>query len=184
MARTGKAARAMERLSGLAQLALAESVVKACKAATDPRGGAHGAPNLRTEADDALREAYELEGVDRKRIVIGGVEVGTLSARVSKPAEVVEPEIENDIALVDWLRETDGGRDALVRLVTGYRTRQAVLDAATADGELPGGCRMVERREPARWLGTALRVKPEKVAAALAGELPQAVAGLLGGEAE
>lgn len=179
----------MTELSNLAKLALAESVVKACKSMTDPKGGAHGAPNLRTDADDALRNAYEYEGVDRKRIVIDGVEVGTLSARLSKPVEGVAPEIDDDAAFVAWLRESDGGADALMRLVTGYRTRQAVLDAATADGELPDGelpdgCRMVERREPARWLGTTLRVKPEKVAQALAGELPQAVAGLLGGEVE
>lgn len=172
----------MAEISALAKLALAESVVKACRAATDPKGGAHGAPNLRTDADDALRDAYERDGVDRKRITIGGVEVGTLSARLSKPAEGVAPEIADDAAFVAWLRGSDGGADALMRLVTGYRTRKAVLDAATADGELPDGCRMVERSEPARWLGTTLKVKPDKVAQALAGELPQAVAGLLGGE--
>ena len=154
----------MTELSAIAKLALAESVVKACKAATDPKGGAHGEPNLRTDADDALRDAYERDGVDRKRIVIGGTEVGTISARLSKPVEGIAPEIADDAAFVAWLRGSDGGADALMRLVTGYRTRQA------------------ERREPARWLGTTLRVKPEKVAQALAGELPQAVAGLLGGE--
>ena len=110
------------------------------------------------------------------------MDVGTLSARLSKPVEGVAPEIADDAAFVAWLRASDGGADALMRLVTGYRTRQAVLDAATADGELPGGCRMVERREPARWLGTVLRVDKQSVAQALAGELPQAVAGLLGGE--
>lgn len=172
----------MAELSGLARLALAESVVKACKTMTDPKGGAHGESNLRTDADDQLRRAYEQDGVDRKRIVMGDVEVGTLSARISKPVSGIAPEIADDAAFVAWLRESDGGADALLRLVTGYRTRQAVLDAATADGELPDGCRMVERSEPARWLGTALRVKPERVAQALAGELPQAVAGLLGVE--
>lgn len=171
----------MSELSSLAKLALAESVVKACKAATDPKGGAHGAPNLRTSADDSLRCAFEEQGVDRRRIMIGDVEVGTLSARLSKPVDGIAPEIADDAAFVAWLRESDGGADALLRLVTGYRTRQAVLDAATADGELPDGCRMVERSEPARWLGTALRVKPERVAQALAGELPSAVMGLLGG---
>ena len=174
----------MAELSSLAKLALAESVVKACRAATDPKGGAHGAPNLRTDADDALRDAYERDGVDRKRIVIGGTEVGTLSARLSKPVEGVAPEIADDAAFVAWLRGSDGGADALMRLVTGYRTRQAVLDAATADGELPDGCRMVERREPARWLGTTLRVDPKKVGAALGAELPSAVVGLLGGGEE
>lgn len=171
----------MAELSPLAKLALAESVVKACKAATDPKGGAHGAPNLRTDADDALRCAYEQDGVDRKRIVIGGTEVGTLSARLSKPVEGVAPEIADDAAFVAWLRGSDGGADTLMRLVTGYRTRQAVLDAATADGELPDGCRMVDRCEPARWLGTVLRVDKQSVAQALGDSLPSAVYGLLSG---
>lgn len=172
----------MAELSALAKLALAESVVKACRAATDPRGGAHGAPNLRTDADDALRDAYERDGVDRKRIAIGGVEVGTLSARLSKPESGMRVVVDDEKAFVRWIMASDGGEDTIWRLIHDPKTRDAVIAAATADGELPDGCRMVERSEPARWLGTTLRVKPEKVAQALAGELPQAVAGLLGGE--
>lgn len=169
----------MKANDSLSRLALADAVVKACKQMTDPRGGAHGAPNLRTEADDALREAYLMEGTDRRRITINGEQVGTLSARFTKGVDGVVPEIYDCEKLIEWLRTTDGGWDTLQRLV--YSMPCKVLEAATTDGELPDGCRMVERSEPPQWAGTTLRVDSQKVARALAGELPEAVAGLLDG---
>ena len=168
-------------LSDLQRLAVVEAMGKAIKDVTNPRGGAHGAPTLRTECDDALRQMYETEGVDRKRIVINGQEVGTLSARISKPESGTRVVMVKDFDLVDWLRHSDGGFDALLRLVRDPKTRDAVISAATADGELPDGCRVEQYDKPAAWLGTTLRVSVPKVGAALGGELPSAVMGLLGG---
>lgn len=168
-------------LNDLQRLAVAEAMGKAIKDVTNPRGGAHGAPTLRTECDDALRQMYEEEGVDRKRIVISGQEVGTLSARFSKPESGTRVVMDRDLDLVEWLRHSDGGFDALLRLVRDGKTRDAIIAAATADGELPDGCRVDGYEKPAAWLGTALRVDPKKVGAALGAELPSAVMGLLGG---
>ena len=174
----------MTELTDIQRLAVAEAMGKAIKDMTNPRGGAHGAPTLRTECDDALRQMYEAEGVDRKRIVINGQEVGTLSARVSKPESGTRVVMDNDSDFVDWLRHSDGGFDALLRLVHDGKTRDAIISAATADGELPDGCRVESYDKPAAWLGTALRVDTKKVGAALGAELPSAVAGLLGGGEE
>lgn len=171
----------MTELNDLQRLAVAEAMGKAIKDMTNPRGGAHGAPTLRTECDDALRQMYEEEGVDRKRIVINGQEVGTLSARLSKPESGTRVVMSDTGEFVRWLRESDGGYDALWRLVTASKTNQAVLDAATADGELPDGCRVEDYERLAAWLGTTLRVSVPKVGAALGAELPSAVMGLLGG---
>ena len=168
-------------LNDLQRLAVAEAMGKAIKDVTNPRGGAHGAPTLRTECDDALRQMYEAEGVDRKRIVINGTEVGTLSARLSKPESGTRVSMSDTGEFVRWLRESDGGRDALGRLLADPKTRQAIVAAATADGELPDGCRVESYERPASWLGTTLRVDPKKVGAALGAELPSAVVGLLGG---
>ena len=168
-------------LNDLQRLAVAEAMGKAIKDMTNPRGGAHGAPTLRTECDDALRQMYEEEGVDRKRIVINGTEVGTLSARLSKPESGTRVVMDDRDALVEWLLHSDGGEDAIKRLVRDPKTRDAVIAAATADGELPDGCRVESYEKPAAWLGTALRVDPKKVGAALGAELPSAVVGLLGG---
>lgn len=171
-------------LSDIQRLAVAEAMSKAIRDVTNPRGGAHGAPTLRTECDDALRQMYETEGVDRKRIVINGQEVGTLGARLSKPESGTRVVMDKDFDFVDWLRHSDGGFDALLRLVRDGKTRDAIIAAATADGELPDGCRVESYDKPAAWLGTTLRVSAPKVGAALGGELPSAVMGLLGGGEE
>ena len=168
-------------LSDLQRLAVAEAMGKAIRGMTDPRGGAHGAPTLRTECDDALRADFEQDGTDRRRIVINGTEVGTLSARLSKPESGTRVVMDKDYDLVDWLRHSDGGFDALLRLVRDGKTRDAIIAAATADGELPDGCRVESYDKPQAWLGTTLRVDPKKVGAALGAELPSAVVGLLGG---
>lgn len=161
----------------LARLALAEAVAKACRAMTNPRGGAKGAPNLRTEVDDALRNMYESAGVSQLKVEVNGEQVGTVSARVSKPEERVEPAVAHKGEFVRWLRESDGGFDALQRLVDSMPDR--LVEAACVDGELPDGCVMRRVSEPAHWLGTTLRVDPRKVGAALGAGLPDAVAGLL-----
>lgn len=168
-------------LNDLQRLAVAEAMGKAIKDMTNPRGGAHGAPTLRTECDDALRADFEVSGTDRRRIVINGQEVGTLSARLSKSESGTRVVVSDGGELLYWLRNSDGGRDALGRLLADPKTRQAIVDAATADGELPDGCRVESYEKPAAWLGTTLRVDPKKVGAALGAELPSAVAGLLGG---
>lgn len=171
-------------LTDIQRLAVAEAMGKAIKDMTNPRGGAHGAPTLRTECDDALRADFEADGTDRRRIVINGTEVGTLSARLSKPESGTRVAMTDTGLFVRWLRESDGGFDALWRLVTASKTNQAVIDAATADGELPDGCRVESYDKPQTWLGTTLRVSVPKVGAALGGELPSAVVGLLGGGEE
>ena len=171
----------MTELTDIQRLAVAEAMGKAIKDMTNPRGGAHGAPTLRTECDDALRQMYDAEGVDRKRIVINGQEVGTLSARVSKPESGTRVVVGDEMAFVRWIMAGDGGEDAIWRLIHDPKTRDAVIAAATADGELPDGCRVESYERPAQWLGTALRVDPKKVGAALGAELPFAVVGLLGG---
>ena len=171
-------------LNDLQRLAVAEAMGKAIKDVTNPRGGAHGAPTLRTECDDALRQMYEEEGVDRKRIVINGTEVGTLSARLSKPESGTRVVMDDRDALVEWLLHSDGGEDAIKRLVSDGKTRDTIIAAATADGELPDGCRVESYDKPQAWLGTTLRVSVPKVGAALGGELPSAVIGLLGGANE
>lgn len=171
-------------LSDLQRLAVAEAMGKAIKDVTNPRGGAHGAPTLRTECDDALRADFEASGTDRRRIVINGQEVGTLSARVSKPESGMRVVLSSGSDFLYWLRSSDGGRAALARLVVDPRMQQALVDASTVDGELPDGCRIERYDKPAQWLGTTLRVSVPKVGQALGGELPSAVMGLLGGGAE
>ena len=121
----------MTELTDIQRLAVAEAMGKAIKDMTNQRGGAHGAPTLRTECDDALRADFEASGTDRRRISINGVEVGTLSARLSKPESGTRVVMYNDFDLVNWLRNTDGGFDALLRLVRDPKTHDAIIASAT-----------------------------------------------------
>lgn len=167
-------------MDDIERLAIAQAVYKAVSDAVSTRGGRRGAANLRTRVDDAVKRAYVETGADRTRLRVAGEEVGTISVKLSKPVDAAEPCVEDAAALVGWLRGSDGGRDALMRLVHGEPG--LVLRAATADGELPDGCRVRKVVEPPRITGTLLRVDPAKVAAALGDGLPGAVAGLLEGE--
>lgn len=162
----------------LAGLALAQSLYKRLGEALSTLGGADGAPNLRTEADDALQELYEQTGADRIAIEVNGAKVGTLSMSFTKPERGVRCSVRDNEAFVRWLRESDGGRDALMRML--YNDPGYMVAAATADGELPDGCFMEEFDEPARVKGKTLRVDAAKVAQAYADGLPGAVMELLG----
>jgi hypothetical protein len=166
------------KLNDIQRVAVAAALEKQLKKVLDSRA----VDSPRAKVDDDLREAFERDGVDRRRIIVNAREVGTLSLSMIKPRHGVEMRVDSTARLADWVRDTDEGRDALMMAIGDVRVQDALVSAATEYGFLPDGCRMVQVDEPARIKGTVLRVKPEKVAEALAGELPQTVAGLLGGE--
>ena len=168
-----------EQNDSLAKLALAEAIIKAAREMTNPRGGAHGAPNLRTECDDRLRRMYEESGTDRQRVLVNGEQVGTLSARVSKPAQVNQLDVLDFDALRAWLKGEDG-EEYLDQIIA--KAVPEVMELCMADGVGPDGWAMVGHTEPSHWLGTTLRIDKEKVANALGSQLPQAVAGFLAGD--
>lgn len=162
-------------LTDMERLAVASALEKQVKKLTDTRA----ADSLRTRADDSLRALYDATGCDRVRIEVAGREVGTLTLSFTKPKTGVEMRVDSADKLGDWVRGTDEGRDALMLALCDTRVQDALAKAAAEYGFMPDGCRMVDVDEPARIKGTVLRVQPDKVARALAGELPQAVAGLL-----
>ena len=129
-----------EQNDGLAKLALAEAIIKAAREMTNPRGGAHGAPNLRTECDDRLRQMYEESGTDRQRVLVNGEQVGTLSARVSKPVQVNQLDVLDFDALRAWLKGEDGA-EYLDQIIA--KAVPEVMELCMADGVVPDGCAMV-----------------------------------------
>lgn len=139
---------------------------------------AHSIDNPRTQLDGELRNLYVQMGVSKLDLKVNGKKVGTVSARLSKPKVEVVPQVKNVTEFVDWIMTSDSGIDTLTRLVTLYPDK--VLECATKDGELPGGCEMVKHESAESWLGTTLRVDADKVADAYQGQLPQRIYGLLG----
>lgn len=170
------------KLTEMQELALWKAIADAAneRITTRPKGGA----NLRTEIDDSMIALYETTGADRVKLQLNGQEVGTLSLTFTKPKQGVEMRVTDTKKLVKWLRETDEGGDVLMTIICGIKLQEAIVNAATDYGFLPDGCAMVEVNEPKHYKGTMLKVDGLKVARAMAGELPSAVAGLLGGEVE
>lgn len=165
------------------ELALWKAIADAAneRITTRPKGGA----NLRTEIDDSMIALYETTGADRVKLKLHEQEVGTLSLTFTKPKQGVEMRVTDTKELVEWLRETDEGSDVLMTIICGIKLQDAIVNAAMDYGFLPDGCAMVEVNEPRHYKGTMLKVDGLKVARAMAGELPSAVAGLLGmGEVE
>lgn len=170
------------KLTEMQELALWKAIADAAneRVTTRPKGGS----NLRTEIDDSMIALYESTGADRVKLALNGQEVGTLSLTFTKPKQGVEMRVTDTKRLVQWLRETDEGGDVLMTIICGIKLQEAIVTAAMDYGFLPDGCAMVEVDEPKHYKGTTLKVDGMKAASAMAGELPSAVAGLLGGEVE
>lgn len=161
----------------LARLAVATALERRIKDYTDPRG----IDNARTRVDERARALYEESGVTQQTITINGQKVGVVSARVSKPSSRLMPMVTDVEAFVRWLRTTDGGLLALERLAAS--SPKQILAESMAEGEVPDGVVVTAADEPARWLGTTVRVDADKVAEALGPELQGTVTRLLeGGE--
>ena len=135
---------------------------------------------VREDVDVQMREDFLQHGVTQKQLTVNGQKVGTISARMTKEKVGKYPMIKSLPEFVEWLRTSDGGLDTLNRLVTVKP--DLVLEAASADGELPDGCEMVERCAPAMMTGTTVRVQLPKVVEALGNNLGSTAAALLTGE--
>lgn len=170
------------QLTEMQELALWKAIADAAneRITTRPKGGS----NLRTEIDESMIALYETTGADRVKLKLHEQEVGTLSLTFTKPKQGVEMRVTDTKKLVKWLRETDEGGDVLMTVICGIKLQEAIVNAAMDYGFLPDGCAMVEVNEPKHYKGTMLKVDGLKVARAMAGELPSAVAGLLDGEVE
>ena len=142
------------------------------------RPDVHTADNRLTQLDDELKNLYVQMGVSKLDLKVNGKKVGTVSARLSKPKVEVVPQVKSVAEFVDWIMTSDSGIDTLTRLITLYPDK--VLECATQDGELPGGCEKVRRGGAESWLGTTPRGDADKGAEAYQGQLPQRIYGLLG----
>ena len=163
----------MPNVSNEARLAVITAFGKAVKQAEK---------QVREEVDAQMREDFMVNGVTQKQLTVNGQKVGTISARMTEKKVGRFPSIANTREFIEWLRTSDGGLDTLDRLVT--LKPDLVLTAAVAEGGLPDGCELVERREPPMMTGTTVRVQLPKVIDALGNNLGAAAAALLTGEVE
>lgn len=111
--------------------------------------------DLNADCKAELEQAFKDEGTTQRRVFINGVDVGTYSARISKP------KVEEAFEVTDWEaleRWHFSNEDALAFVV------RHVVDFAKwhfeQTGEMPDGCELVEKEIPGGKFETAsLRVK-------------------------
>ena len=141
--------------------------------------------NLRGEVNQYYHDLYEQTGATGFEVRLRGQKIGTYGfskVRGQKAhTERIVTVTDRAALLAD---ESDEFNDWLSAYVTEHIDELAVR-YATETGELLDGMAVVEREHPAtpdtiRPNGT-LRVRPEKVAAALGNALPATIAGLLEG---
>lgn len=151
--------------------------------------------SLRAECDREARELYEQYGMTSRDVLINGEKVGTYSVAFSKGKPAADAWVEERAVLQDverfdkWICGMCA--DELKELAVWIRMH-AGADALAeywlcANGELPDGCELLKIDHPAQpaqqkqYKNTVLKVDSQAVVQALAGELPDVVAGLLQG---
>ncbi len=165
----------------LERLAVAQALYKELAkvvSTKDPR-------SVRSSIDAELKADYERDGTDRKRIVINGVEVGTLSAKIAKPSKERRFEVTDWEAFEKWIFTDDVELVKWFCNYVGAHPREFAKWYFEQTGEIPDGCDLVEMTHPGgQWMGTTLRgCDIEKVGEAAGVRLASEVVALLEGGA-
>lgn len=155
----------------LERLALAQALYKKVGEYVSTKGS-----SLRSAADANLMEMFEDDGIDRQRIRINGVEVGTLGISFTKEHTERKMVVDDEGELVEYALDDVAGLTAFL-----CDNAQALADWYMQEGTVPDGCHVHLRGVPKEPKGTVLRVDPDKVAKAYGMNLPDAVYGLLEG---
>lgn len=136
---------------------------------------------LRGSLDAKMLNEYMETGTRTRDLIINGEKVGTYSVKVgkAKPGKVTKQLSVNDESEV--ARWAAANQDELSEFLS--RNWDAFANYCFESyGEVPDGCEVVTTETepvPPQPTGTVLRVDDAKVDHAMAGQLPQAVAGLL-----
>lgn len=163
----------LEDFSPMEQLAIAQGLYKQIAGAVSTKDP----DSLRASIDRQVIRDYLDSGIKSRDLRVNGEKVGTYSVRIAKPkTERVMSETDHE-AFVKWAGENPE-LCTLFALNQAAKLAQFALETA---GELPDGYEFQEVVTPEHAAGTTLKVDVEKVAKAMSGELPSAVAGLLGG---
>ena len=131
--------------------------------------------SLRSELDAEMLKAYELDGIKSRDMRVNGQKVGTYTVRVKKAFSKDKPVLTDISAFTSWLMDNK-------EYAIDYALSQPEFAAwVISHGELPDGYELERVEFPEMATGTTLKVDVQKVADAMGNELPNAVAGLIGG---
>ena len=132
--------------------------------------GTRDPDNLRGEADEYFKNLYLETGAKSFEVNVNGEKVGSYSVTKKDPQIRRSLTWDDDEQVIAWMIEND-----MVEVDEG-----AIMRHFLATGELPPTCEISEW-ETSPDIITTLRIDVDAVKDALKGELPNVVAGLLGG---
>lgn len=135
------------------------------------------ADNLRGQVDARIIDDFESDGIKSRDLRVNGTKVGSIAVTASKPSTKVCVQVEDYDALMAWL----DGKPALVSAIIAAGMKH-IEKYVTETGEVPDGCSATTIEDKGGQV-TGTRItgcKPDAVADALGGSLPDAIAGLLG----
>lgn len=138
---------------------------------------------IRAREDAELMDGFMRAGVDRKRYLVRGKSVGTLSITYTPASEDNVAYVTDEDAFVDWFTHDGNGaqimRDYLRVSSNVVKLMRYVRDYILTTGEIPAGIDTRPERTPEKVGTTARGFKPEVVAQAFGVELSEAVGALL-----
>lgn len=112
---------------------------------------------LRGQVDSRLHELWETTGVDRLRLMVGDIEVGKLTAKISKPQKRTTMYVNDVEALLDDDIE-------VMRAFVRSKSKEYAEFYVEQTGAVPDGCEMGVEDVPAKWQGTTITgCKPQQV---------------------
>lgn len=162
-------------MNSLEKLAVAQAVYKAVGAIVSTKDP----DSLRGQIDAELLRQFDDLGVDRKRLMLNGQEVGKLSVAVSPAKTKVQLYLEDARELALWLIDNPKWIERFLATKDGQKLVDFVADALVVEGEVPRGCEAHEVEVPRSVSTKITGCKPEDVAAALGEALPETFVGLL-----
>ena len=167
-------------MNDIERLAVAQALYKAVAGMVSTKDP----DSLRARADADMLANYERMGMKSVDLRVNGEKVGTYSVKVSKPTGAAKTSrlvVDDSEAAYRWAMTAAADEYEDWCIANIDRFCQYALDEF---GEVADGAHVetdTAAAQPERATGTVLKVDVPKVAHALGGELPGAVAGLLKG---
>lgn len=160
--------------SPMEQLAIAQGLYKRIAGAVSTKDP----DSLRSRMDREFVRDYLEKGDKSREVRVNGEKVGTYSIRVKKGGTSSALSEKDHEAFMKWI----GDNPEVCTLFAMSQREKLAQFALDTTGELPDGYELVEVVTPETVAGTTFKVDEEKVEGALGNMLPNAVAGLFGGE--
>ena len=157
-------------------------VLTALKKQLDKMLDAKEPGSVRDVADSYVKS--KLPDGGNTQVRLNGKKVGTYSVVAKEVGDGIDVYMSDEAAFGDWVRDDDAVANAAVEWVLADKRRRDAFACHLVEvtGVVPDGVEAFPQTPRLELTTRLTQVNPKTVAGALKGELPPAIAGLLGGE--